>query len=167
MNEKNAWSQMSDSEIAAQFSIQATQAGRLELAEALIRVAMQAYRAERRPETVDVPFAGHTRHEYPRLRTAAPVEGPTGNGDADLQREQAQLAPAATAVIQMPTGEQISANEGSRCAAKVLKGNVYTECHGAVLWMPAAGGGPAGGPFVEAHWAHVDRMLEQDHQAQV
>jgi hypothetical protein len=113
-----------------------------------------------------MPFAGHTRHEYPRLRTAAPAapaEGPTGNGDADLQREQAQLAPAATAVIPMPTGEQISLNEGSRCSAKVLKGNVYAECHGALVWMPGQFG-DRDHPAVQAHWAHVDRALEQDHE---
>lgn len=156
---------MTDAEIAAEFSVQAVRAGRLELAEALLRVAMQAHRAERRPDVVDVPFAGHTRHEAPRLRAAAPA-GPTGDGDADLRREVTQLAPAATAVIPMPTGEQISTNEGSRCVAKMLKGNVYAECHGALMWMPATAGGPAA-PFTEAHWAHVDRALEQDHQAQV
>lgn len=158
---------LTDAEIAANWSIEATRAGRLELAEAALRIAMQAQRSGTpNRKIVEVPFAGHTRHEYPRLRTAAPAEGPTGNGDADLQREQAQLAPGATAVIPMPTGDQISLNEGSRCVAKVLKGNVYAECHGAVLWVPATSGGPAS-PFVEAHWAHVDRVLEQDHQAQV
>ncbi len=148
---------LTDAEIAANWSIEATRAGRLELAEAALRIAMQAQRSgTRHPKSVEVPLAGHTRHEYPRLRAAAPEHGPTGNGGADA------LAPAATAVIPTPAGE----HEGSRCVAKVLKGNVYAECHGAVLWVPATAGGPAV-PFVEAHWAHVDRLLEQDHKAQV
>lgn len=152
---------MTDTELAAQWSIQATREGRYELAEAVLRIAAQSYRADQqrqqqRPDAVQVPFAGTTRIERPRLRVA--TYGPTGDGDADLQREAANVS--STQVMTSP------ATLDRRCTFKVLKGNVYSECHGGCFWVPGTVG-DAHTPATVARWEHVDDELNDDHIAYV
>lgn len=154
--------QITDAEIAAQWSIDAVRAGRGELAEALLRIAAQAVRATpRAPQVVpvvDVPFVGATRDETPRPKLRVATYGPTGNGDADLQREAADLA--STAVMQAP------GTLDRRCTFKILKGNVYAECHGACYWVHGTVG-DASTPATVGRWEHVDDELNQDHHAYV
>lgn len=144
--------QRTDAELLADWSIEATRMGRLEVAEALLRLAIQATRADQQARAPRPPFiglVGQVRSDAPRLRAAAPA-GPTGNGDADLDREQV----AATAIIGI---HHNSPGIDRRCRAKVLQGNVYDECHGAAYWVPAAGNTGDG------HWRHVDTELDNDH----
>jgi len=154
---------ISDAEIAAQWSIDAVRAGRAELAEALLRIAAQAVRstpphprASKVVPVVDVPFVGATRDETPRPKLRVATYGPTGNGDADLQRESADLA--STAVMAAPNAID------RRCSFQVVKGNHYQPCHGATYWIPGSIG-DASTPATVGRWEHVDDELNQDHHA--
>ena len=156
--------QITDAEIVANWSIDAVRAGRVELAEALLRIAAQAVRSTpphpRAPQAVpvvDVPFVGATREETPRPKLRVATYGPTGNGDVDLQRESADLA--STAVMQAPPGTL-----DRRCTFQVVKGNHYQECHGAVYWVHGQIGDTST-PAMVGRWEHVDDELNNDHHA--
>lgn len=165
-----------DSERLAGWAIIATQEHRLELAESLLRLALQARRVEAHealqavhrpadPRIVEVPFIGSTRPEEarpPRLRVA--TYGPTGNGDADLKRETAELAESAAAALNATQVMQGPSTVDRRCVEQVLKGNVYKLCHGAIWWRPG-GVGDASSPATLAQWVHVDEALDADHRA--
>jgi hypothetical protein len=129
---------VSDAERAAHWSIIATEEGRYELAEALLRIAIQASRklpaAPARPAP-DVP-------RPPALTVV--MQGPTGNGNADLAREAAAIGHAAPV------------RENRRCEARVINGNFEAECNGGVAWEPTS-----------YRWYHVDPELDQDHYAAV
>lgn len=150
----------SDAQLLADWSMEAIRIGRLQVGEAILRLAIQAYRTEQaesadqraaRAErnTVRVPFLGATRSETPRLRAVAPA-GPTGNGDADLAREHA----AATAIIPI---DHNSPGIDRRCRALDVHMGIESECHGAVYWVPAAGA------VGDGYWRHVDTALDNAH----
>lgn len=152
-----------DSERAAQISIMLTQEGRLELAEAVLRLAIQAYRVEAgQSRTVDVPFAGHTRPEKPvrLIRPATPEEATPTNITFERSASGVPTISAAsvTAVMAAP------AVADRRCVAKVLQENRYVDCHGAIYWVPGVVG-DANFPARQARWDHVDDELNADHNA--
>lgn len=143
---------ITDAEIAANWSIDAVRAGRTELAEALLRIAAQAVRTTvahqaTTPEPANVRFA---HQSVPSVETIKPpaltvvMQGPTGNGTADLAREAAAIGHAAPV------------RDNRRCEARVINGNFETECNGGVAWDPAS-----------YRWFHVDPELDQDHYAAV
>lgn len=139
-----------DAEIAAAWSIEATTAGRYELAEAALRIAIQAHRLTQAGTTaVPVPIFGATRDEQPRrpyLRAAAPL--------AD-DKASTQILPAAIAeAAEMPGIDR-------RCTEKILQGNVYAPCHGALYWVKPHQN--EAGLQLQGYWRHLDTDLDNDH----
>lgn len=131
--------EMSDSQRVAEWSIQATQEGRYELAEQLLKIAMQAYRAEK---------AAGAQGEPAPLRL---VPDPA-------QDNRAAFLPAATAFIPIPRNPDPVETPAvdRRCRASVINGGIETECHAAVFWE-----------HVGHRWHHVDPSLDQDHYVAV
>jgi hypothetical protein len=148
-----------DSELLASWAIDAIGRGRLQLAEAIIRLANQA----RRVETATlVPMAGQTRDEQPvrPYLVPQPVDGPTGNGDADLKRAEA----AATAIFGAVREQQLEVPESARCVAFVIDSGHETSCDHPIYWAHGHVGDLTG-PAVSAGWFHVDPALDQHHAA--
>lgn len=157
-----------DSELLASWTSQAINLGRLELAEALIRLAIQARRVE---SATLVRMAGSTRDEQPArpytgpqlVREIPPAEqvhtplpfgadGPTGNGDADLARAEA----AATAIFGRVAEKELNVPvDGTRCVSEDRSGG--WECHQAIWWVQR--------PDEPGYWAHVDAAHDDHHQA--
>lgn len=165
-----------DSELLASWAIDAIGGGRLQLAEALIRLANQA----RRVETATlVPMAGTTRDELPvrpyagpqLVRDIPPAEqvhhivgfapdGPTGNGDADIARAEA----AATAIFGAVREQHLDVPESARCVAFMIDSGHETTCDHPIYWAHGRVG-DLSGPAVSAGWFHVDPAMDQHHAA--
>jgi hypothetical protein len=148
---------VSDAEIAAQWSVDAVRAGRVELAEALMRIAAQAVRAARR--TVDVPFAGHTRAEQPRNVVYTRDE----NGVPAIVDDSAEVpgiakqGAAVTAIMRAPSVRN-SIPEGRRCEAEIryAESTIPGMCDQGVWWNEGIG-----------RWLHVDGTLDENHYPHV
>jgi hypothetical protein len=175
-----------DSELLGSWAIDAIGSGKLQLAEALIRLANQARRVESAtlvpmagrtrdeqpvrpylvPQHIDgptlVPMAGRTRDEQPVRPYLVPqhIDGPTGNGDADLKRAEA----AATSIFGAVREQHLDVPESARCVAFVIDSGHETSCDHPIYW--AHGGvGDLTGPAVSAGWFHVDPKIDQHHAA--
>lgn len=152
--------QMSDGERAAQISIQLTQEGRLELAEAVLRLAIQAHKAESTPpRIVNVPFAGATREEPPANgRRPYPV------GD----RGPEEVIPAATyvsaALSDGASTAVMDAGQTARCAVKIRKGEHLLPCDAGIFWQHGAVGDENTVARL-AGWYHVDGTWDDHHEA--
>lgn len=141
-----------DAELAAQWSAQALQEGRLELGLAIARIAVQAARLE--AGVTAVPMLGATRDEQParpaeqvnpptyqtaitntvnRALYAVPT-GPTGDGDADIEREAVNTGPPP-----------------ARCRARVERDGVNDVCGQAAFWSSTG-------------WHHVDISIDHHHR---
>lgn len=134
-----------DSEIAAQWSIQATQDGRYELAEAVLRIAMQAFRTEKAPSPRPA-YAGEpaaAARQVPKLMAVPTVHA---NGLVP--------APVATAVISMGELQTELTRDNRRCEASSLNnGNGFEiDCHAGVYW-----------DHQNHVWKHIDAELDKDH----
>ncbi len=143
-----------DSELLAKWTVEAIQLDKLSLAQALIRLAVQARAVE---SATLVRMAGQTRDEQPvrPYLVPQPVDGPTGNGDADLARAEA----AATAIFGKVAEKDLNVPvPGSRCAAYDV-GAPGTECNAAIWWRAAQGHVDGG------WWEHVDSAWDDHHQA--
>jgi hypothetical protein len=146
----------SDTAKLASWAQEALAEERLELAEALVRLALQASRMDKKPRNggtigqgavVHVPFAGQTRPEVP-MRAPRPA-GPTGDGEADLEREaRAIVQTAATAVFNKPT----SVPDARRCMGWMEKDGVAAPCSGGLYYSDE-----------RRVWLHVDHNLDGDH----
>lgn len=162
-----------DSELAASWAAECLTSGRIELGAALARLAAQADRVERSQRVRNVPVLGATRDEAPRpaveptpIHDGAlyahhePVSGPTGNGDADLARERAELAQ--TAVFGPVTEPVLDVPPTRHCRATIMRDGVRDTCHGVLYWEAGTTGDATTAP-TSAGWRHVHPNLEQDH----
>ncbi len=140
-----------DSELLAKWTVEAIQLDRLSLAQALIRLAVQARAVE---SATLVRMAGSTRDEQPaRPYIVRDVpDGPTGNGDADLARAEA----AATAIFGKVAEKELNVPvDGTRCVSEDRSSG--WECHQAIWWVQR--------PNEPGYWAHVDPAHDDHHQA--
>jgi hypothetical protein len=163
-----------DSELLASWTVDAIGRGRLQLAEALLKLANQARRME---SAALVRMAGQTRDEQPVRAYSGPTlvrdvpqgeqehrpvsfghDGPTGNGDADLAR--AELA--ATAIFGKVAEQELGVPIGERCRA--VDTSSGHECHQAIWWAHGHVG-DASTPAVRAGWRHVDPSWDSHHEA--
>lgn len=142
---------LTDAELCAIWAQEALGTQRYELGEALARLALQAHRTRREDRTVKVRFAGETRQEQPaRVRAAVPA-GPTGDADADLEREARGIVElAATSVFQRPT----VVPDARRCMGWTQKDGVAAPCQGGLYYEPE-----------RQTWLHVHPGLDAEHQA--
>jgi hypothetical protein len=148
-----------DSELLASWTVDAIGLGRLQLAEALLRLANQARKVE---GATLVRMAGQTRDESPvRPYIVRDVpDGPTGNGDADLARAEV----AATAIFGAVQEKQLGVPESSRCVAFVVDSGFESACNMPIYWNHGHVG-DQNQPMVSAGWFHVDPAADQHHQA--
>lgn len=133
----------SDAELLTLWAQEALRDNRLQLGAALVRLAIEADHAQRKTRTINVPFAGHTRHEAPR-----PV---VSLDEHDVDAEARKIVQvAATQVFQKPT----VVPDGRRCVGWREKDGVSAPCEGGVYWHDE-----------RARWAHVDGALDGVHDA--
>lgn len=141
---------VSDAEIAAQWSIEAVRAGRVELAEAAFRIAAQAVRANRR--LID-PTGPITEKDVEAARRAFVA---VKNGPITVL-SNTDNAPAVTAIMQAPSLRD-SIPQGRRCEFEVhYAGSATTGiCDQGVYWTHQL-----------ERWIHIDSEIDADHQAYV
>lgn len=155
-------SPLSDTERVSEWAAIALREGRIELGAALARLAVQALRVSRTPPSAPITATAPAPvvDDVPMLRAVpawretlaqAAHTGPTGNGDADVQREVEALHAYTGGIVTTPP-----VPTPRRCQAPIVLDGLTIECGG-------------GAYFVEAgrYWAHVDTALDRDHGALV
>jgi hypothetical protein len=157
-----------DSELLASWTIDAIGRGRLQLAEALLRLANQA----RRIETARlVPMAGPTRDEQPaRLHVVRHdgADGSTAYEAVATMNSPSQAPPlveaAATAIFGAIREQQLDVPESARCVAFMIDSGHETTCDHPIYWAHGRVGDLTG-PAVSAGWFHVDPAMDEHHAA--
>lgn len=158
-----------DSHLFRMWANQAIDLDRLDMASALLRLAIQARRMEAAgAQAVSVPFVGATRPEAPaRLRvvTHNGADGSTAY-EAVATMNSPSVMPiadaAATQIFGQVAERTLGVPEAHRCNASITFGNVEGSCAGVCYWQVGQVG-DATTAAVQAGWRHLDPELDQDH----
>lgn len=158
-----------DSHLFRMWANQAIDLDRLDMASALLRLAIQARRMEQTgAQAVAVPFVGSTRPETPARLRVVTHNGADGSTAYEAVATMTAPAPsladaAATQIFGQVAERNLGVPEAHRCTAGIRFGSVEGVCAAVCYWQVGQIG-DASHPAVQAGWKHLDPELDQDHE---